>query len=570
MCGICGILGKHDDADINRMLDVLHNRGPDKKGIYSDKDISIGATVLAINDPTAVQPFSNEKGEVHIAFNGEIYNYKEIKELLIKKGHNFSTNTDVEVVVHLFEEYGTKLVKLLKGMFAFVLWDGKSLLLGRDRHGVKPLYYFFSDDIFIFGSEIKPILQHPHVPRKINRNALIEQSVFGFILSTHLTIFDKIMQVPPGTLMKVWRNHSNNTFRTTTWKYPNLRKNNSNYTTHSADEQVSQVFSKIEESCKLIMQQDTQPKALFLSGGIDSSLLALLCSVYSSSPLHTFTIADSSEHPDIESARKISEETGTIHHEIIVSLDEVIKELPNIVYSFEGFIIEDVFSHAGEWAFSMLSKSASKHTKVAICGEGADELFCGYWMHKYPLSYYKHLMTRLDSFNFPYSLKIKDELKRFINNGGPFIVTYEILLNSGLPNYHLWGGDKASMQYGLEVRYPYLYDDLINTIPFPERGTEKFALNEIIRKYFNRSNNLSSIMSRKKESLPSSLSNVYQELVSLCEDVIGDKYVETHPWRKYLRTKLDILIFDVFSYLYDIDEERGSFNYKGDIFGILE
>src|SRR6266571_153098 len=208
MCGIAGVV--YDDRsrvvdrdEVKRMSDTLTHRGPDDEGFFVDRNVGLGMRRLNVIDlVTGHQPISNEDGSIWIVFNGEIYNYPELRKELEKKGHRFSTNTDTETVVHAYEEYGENCVKHLNGMFAFAIWDGprQRLVLARDRLGVKPLYYFLNDRLLVFGSEPKAILQHPEVPTALDLEALDSYLTFEYVPAP-LSIFQGVRKLPPGHLL---------------------------------------------------------------------------------------------------------------------------------------------------------------------------------------------------------------------------------------------------------------------------------------------------------------------------------------------------------------------------------
>lgn len=566
MFRICGILGKSDVETIEKMLGAMIHKGFDGRWLYDDVDISFGVCGLGIaGTEKEVQPVFNEKHTACVLFNGEIYNYLDLKRRLIRKGHDLSTEMDAEIVLHLFEEYGEECVTLLKGTFAFAIWDGKKLFLARDRMGVKPLFYTFlsSEDLFIFGSEIKAIFQHEQVPRSISERALCEQSIFGFILSPELTLFEGIRQLHPGTTMTVHRNHCNGKIKYHTEQYYQLdapAPADEYISYQDIEEKTALLQSKLEESCNSFVSRSTLPKGIMLSGGLDSTLLALCCSRYSSVPIHTFSIADSLGHPDIEFARKVSEHIGSEHHEFIVDFDEFIGQLPQMVFALEGLVVEGVFPHGGEGAFFLLSKHASRFVKVALCGEGADELFGGYWMHEYPLGYYDQLQDRINSLNSsnPYIQDLRIKIMKWFpaqTEEELSLSSLDFFFRSSLANYHLWAVDRGSMWHGLEVGVPYLYDDVVQMavrIPYNlkmNRGVSKYILRKVANRCFNYGQ-LMDIISREKRALPSAFTNMLQRLTSLCDETITDEYVRRHPFKEYLRTKVDMLMFDLLYYTF--------------------
>ncbi|MCZ7384502.1 MAG: asparagine synthase (glutamine-hydrolyzing) [Candidatus Methanoperedens sp.] len=571
MCAICGIFGASNEEAIHKMMEVMKPRGPDGMGVHIDADISLGVHRLSIVDSkNGDQPIFNETRETCILFNGEVYNYKPLREELVNNGHQFSTETDTEVVLHLFEEYGEQCVDLLKGMFAFAIWDGQKLFLARDRMGIKPLFYTFlpTEGLFIFGSEIKSIFQYDKVPRTINEKALCEQSVLGYILSSDLTLFEGIKQLCPGTTMSISKNRHKNKIDLCIKQYYRLKipaPSNESAGDQEIKEMINLLQNELEETSKLFVSHSELPKGVLLSGGLDSSLLAILCAKHSPIPLHTFSVADSLEHLDLEYARKVSQFINSKHHEIIIDFDEFLNELPNFVLAYENLSRGGTFNPFGDFGFYLLSKRASKFVKVAICGEGADELFGGYWMHKYPVGYSGRLKENLESFNpsNPFVCELKEDLKKWfpddINRELYAQNVLDFLLRSAETNYHLWAVDHGSMPHGLEVRVPYLYEDIVQmVIKFPSKvkihnGTTKYILRKVADKYFEEKG-LQNILSREKLALPSGFTNLSKKLASFCEMLIPDKYYNEHQFRQYLHSKVDVLMFDM---LYKIFIDNG-------------
>lgn len=561
MCAICGIFGASNEETIHEMMEVMKPRGPDGMGVHIDTDILLGVHRLSIVDSkNGNQPIFNETRKSCILFNGEVYNYKHLREKLVKNGHQFSTETDSEVVLHLFEEYGEECVDLLKGMFAFAIWDGQKLFLARDRMGIKPLFYTYlpSEDLFIFGSEIKAIFQHDKVPRDINEKALCEQSVLGYILSSDLTLFEDIKQLCPGTTMSISKNRVKKKIELCIKPYYKPRTpapSNESVGDQEIKEMINLLQDKLEECSKLFVSHGELPKGVLLSGGLDSSLLAILCAKHSPIPLHTFSVADSLEHLDLEYARKVSQYINSKHHEIIIDFDEFLNKLPDFVLAYENLSLGGTFNPFGDFGFYLLSKRASEFVKVAICGEGADELFGGYWMHKYPLGFTDRLKENLECFDpsNPYVLELKEDLKkRFpdrVNKEQYTQNVLDFLLQSAETNYHLWAVDHGSMSHGLEVRVPYLFEDIVQmVIEIPlnlkiHNGTTKYILRKAASKYFEEK--LQDILSREKQALPSGFTNLSKKLANSCEKLITDEYFDEHPFRQYLKNKVDVLMFDL-------------------------
>lgn len=583
MCGICGIFGQSDKRVVQNMLEAIKHRGPDNEGFYEDDRISLGVCRLSIVDiEKGNQPIFNEKHTMCIIFNGEIYNYLDLRKKLIERGHKFTTKADTEVILHLFEEYGRDCVGYLKGMFAFAIWDGENLLLARDRMGIKPLFYTFlpHKKLFLFGSEIKTIFQHPEVDRAINEQTLCEQSVLGFILSPDESLFKGVKQLLPGTTMLVSKD-SGDEIHIETRRYFSLK--DIYQKTEPADIQsvTNSLQSEFENTSKLFSAHSELEKSLFLSGGLDSSLLATFFS--KALPIKTFSVADTTSSPDLRFARKVANFIGSEHYEVRITFDDILKEIPNFTVAYENLSFGGGFNRGGDLAFFLLSKEIAKRVKIAITGEGADELFAGYWMHKWPLGYSDRIKERLNKFDLsqnPYARDLMERLEEWFppeeNKDLYFLNTLKFFLGSGLSNYHLWAVDRSSMWHSLEVRVPYLYDDLVQlALEIPgdlkvKDGETKFILRRFAEKYF-KNGDMREIIQRKKKAMPDAIENISQDMLSFCNSQIPDKYLSQHPYKQYFHDKVDVLMFDL---LYKVFiENRGKVpeGFRvGDLYKVLE
>lgn len=567
MCGICGVYGRSDKSLTQDMIKVIKHRGPDSEGFYNGVDVSLGVCCLSIVDvENGNQPIFNETKQMCIIFDGEIYNYLELREALIKKGHYFSTKTDTEVILHLFEEYGSRCVNLLKGMFAFCIWDGKKLFLARDRMGIKPLFYTFlpEDNLFIFGSEIKALFQYPKVPRIIDEKTMAQQMVLGFALDMDKTIFKGIKQLSPGMTMSVKKANQDNKITVHLQQYFSLSSPapiDENISDQDIKNLSIQLQSNLEKICELHALQGDFPKGILLSGGIDSSLLTILSSKYLPHPIKTFSIADCKEHVDLEFARKVAHHIGAEHHEIIIKIDGFVKELPIFILAHENLLLGgNIFNPFGDIGLFLISKNISKFVKVVTCGEGADELFGGYWMHYWPLGYADRIFERLAKLpENSISYRLKQRLREWFpydeDRNLYFVNTLDFFLKGGLANRHLWASNQGSMWHGLEMRVPYLYDDVVQlAVKIPANlkiryGISKYILRKVASSYFN-DGDLFEILLRKKQALPCAFANISKKLESFCEELISDEYMRNHPYRPYLSTKVEVLMFDLVNLIF--------------------
>jgi len=370
MCGICGIV--HSEKEriveanlIKKMCDVITHRGPDDFGIYADHNVGLGMRRLSIIDlETGKQPISNEDGKIWIVFNGEIYNHKELRKELEGFGHKYKTQTDTETIVHAYEEYGDNCVQRLNGMFAFAIWDchKNMLFLARDRIGIKPLYYFFDKNRFIFGSEIKSILQAGDIPKRIDLQALDSFLTMEFIPAP-LSIFQDIKKLPPGYTLKL---RDNNIWLQNYWDVE-IKSNGVNPL------QIKQKLKALlQDAVKLRLMSDV-PLGAFLSGGIDSSTVVALMAQVMDQPVKTFSIGfEDSTYNELKYARIIAEKFNTEHHEFIIKPDIV--DLADNLLKF----LDEPFGDFSIFPTYLVSKMARDYVTVVLSGDGGDELFGGY------------------------------------------------------------------------------------------------------------------------------------------------------------------------------------------------
>jgi asparagine synthase (glutamine-hydrolysing) len=378
---MCGIVGFNWDDKIllSKMMESIKHRGPDQKGVYIDENISLGSRRLSIIDLTKKgrQPIHNEDGSIWLIFNGEIYNYKEIRSDLEKKGHKFYSETDSEVIVHAYEEYGEECVKEFNGCFAFCIYDSnkKKLFLARDRLGIKPLYYFFDKERFIFASEIKAILIHD-VKREINFNAL--HNFLSFRCNNlGETFFKGIFKLLPGhTLIFDYKNIF-------IGKYWDLVMNPEN---ESENFYSKLLYKNLKESVEKRLMSDV-PLGVYLSGGIDSSSIVALMSSLTDNSIKTFSVGYGLKDyvDELPKAKFAAEYFGTEHHEIIAD-EKCINLLPEIIWH-----LDEPIAVPSCIPTYLLSNHAKKYVTVVLTGEGADEQLAGYSRYKFMVLHDKYL-----------------------------------------------------------------------------------------------------------------------------------------------------------------------------------
>jgi asparagine synthase (glutamine-hydrolysing) len=374
MCGICGKLA-FDHREIispslvKAMADTIQHRGPDDEGYYVSGPVGLGFRRLSIIDlKSGHQPLSNEDGSIWIVFNGEIYNYQELRSFLLTRGHVFKTRTDTEVIVHLYEEFGSGCLEKLRGMFAFAIWDAntKSLFMARDRVGIKPLYYCLTDKSVVFASEIKAILADPSVQRQVAPEFIDRFLTFQYMPGED-TLLEGIRKLAPGHYLVA--TDGNASIR----QYWDLQFEESRAHT-SIERTEAELLSLLSEAVKLHMIADV-PVGVLLSGGVDSTGLLSLAVDQTDKRISTFTVGFSGENFADERpfAKLAAERFGTQHHEMTISAEDFRDFLPRYVWHMEEPVCEPPAI-----ALYYVSALARKHVTVLLSGEGGDEAFAGY------------------------------------------------------------------------------------------------------------------------------------------------------------------------------------------------
>ena len=367
MCGICGFTWK-DQQLVNRMNTVMTHRGPDQEGIYCCDDFSFGHRRLSIIDlsENGRQPMFNEDGTVCLVFNGEIYNFMELRDILKSKGHIFSSNSDSEVIIHAYEEYGLDVLQKLRGMFAFAIYDTKKkeLLLARDRIGIKPLYYCQKGKDLIFGSEIKSVLEDRSIDRAVNTQALFDYVGFEFVPAP-ATMFKGINKLPAGHYLL----YRNGEFKTEQYWDMNCSPLDS---PPSFEEAVEQLRELMDQAVKSHLISDV-PLGVFLSGGLDSSTLVALMRRHIPGSLKTFTIGyHDKSFSELDYAEQVATHFSTDHKVLMLddlNADYVEKTL---------WHLDEPMTDLSTVPLYLLCGQAKKHVTVCLSGEGADESFAGY------------------------------------------------------------------------------------------------------------------------------------------------------------------------------------------------
>lgn len=508
MCGFVGVFNLNGETfsldNLRRMANSIAHRGPDGEGYFSEDSISLAHRRLAIIDTSEMgtQPMASANSDWVIVFNGCIYNYKELKEDLKRKGHSFRSTSDTEVIAEGLSQYGISFFESLNGMFAIAAWNKKerTLYLSRDRYGVKPLYYWFKDKTLVFASEIKAIIKHPKYSMALNHHALNEYFTFQNLF-TYQTLFDGITMLPPANTVKV-NSHTTSVIHNSWWDYDFTK----------ADEKIG-FDEAVEETERLFKQAvDRQmvadvPVGSYLSGGMDSGSITAIASS-KVDRLCTFTCGfDMSAVTGVEAnyderrdAELMANAFKTEHYEQVINAGDLKWSLPRVVYHLEDLRVGMSYPNY------YISRLASKFVKVCLQGTGGDELYGGY-----PWRYYRVFksLDQGDYFNQYYDFwqrLVSDIEKKELFTASTYskinideprkiferVFTFNDSLRYDTPEQHinnslyfeiktflpglLLVGDKLSMANGLEERFPFLDNDLVN---FAQRIPVKHKLGNL-------------------------------------------------------------------------------------------
>lgn len=384
MCGIAGYFVSQPfaigDSALRDMANAIAHRGPDDEGYYETQTcdgsgrLGLAHRRLSIIDlSTGHQPLGNEDGTVQIVFNGEIYNFRELRDELISHGHSFRTHSDTETIVHAYEQWGDDCVKRFRGMFAFALWDARTerLFVARDRFGKKPLFLLDREGLLLFASEIKSILTFQSVHATVNREALRDYFAYRYVPGPE-TLFQGIRKLMPGC-RAVWQNG-----RLTETRYYFPPDRTPLWSSVVAADPVGSFLRELEEAVRLRMVSDV-PFGAFLSGGIDSSAVVGLMSRHCSQPVNTFSVGFAeSAYSELRHAKSIADLFHTRHHELTISHDHLMVHLPALVRFREAPVAEP-----SDIPIYLLSKEAGKSVKMVLTGEGSDEVLGGYPKHAF-------------------------------------------------------------------------------------------------------------------------------------------------------------------------------------------
>lgn len=471
MCGICGFYHKREISNsiLKDMNDTLSYRGPNDEGIFIEKankkyQIGLAHKRLSILDLSKKghQPMFSFDKNIIVSYNGEIYNYKEIQKTLKSKGYVFDSETDTEVIIYAYKEWGINCIKKFNGMFSISIYDksNDTLYLVRDRIGIKPLYYYQSRNGIVFGSELKPIMKHPCFKKKINFKSLNMYLHHSYITAPN-TIFKNTYKVNPGCYLKIKGNEINEI------KYWDIKDkySNKNINHKTEDLYLKDLDNLITDSIKKRMISDV-PLGAFLSGGIDSSLVVSIMQKISSKPINTFTIGfDEDKYNEAHHAKKVSEYLGTDHHEVYLPITKaqgLIEQIP--------LYYDEPFADSSQLATMLVSKLAKKNVTVSLSGDGGDELFCGYNRYNKALKFkrYSFLSNFFNLIKDDYLAAINRRLLKF-----KYLNTNNSIVNSDYltSKYYLKGLIKEDFEF--EKKY-------FNILDLAENIQEKYMLKDLV------------------------------------------------------------------------------------------
>jgi len=383
MCGIAGFVAcsapSDSDKTLRRMTGVLRHRGPDDDGFYQDGVAFLGQRRLSIIDVAGGrQPMANETGSCWITYNGEIFNHASVRPELEKAGHRYATRCDTETVLHAYEEYGPQSVTRFRGMFAFAIWDRdrRRLFCARDRLGIKPFYYCFDGTVFAFASEIKALLARPECTARLEEETLPECLAFGYV-SEERTLFRGVKKLMPGHWLMVDASSGALTLRIERyWDAPAPAGTDP----RPDEEWIGETRRRLEESVEMRLMSDV-PLGMFLSGGVDSSAIAALMKRLRSEPVKTFAVGYADErYSELSYARQVAGAIGTDHHEVRIGLEDFFAAVPKMIWHED-----EPLAWPSSVSLHFVSALAARQVKVALTGEGSDELFGGYERYRWNL-----------------------------------------------------------------------------------------------------------------------------------------------------------------------------------------
>lgn len=557
MCSIIVTFNEAEPEILRSMAESIRHRGPDSFEVWENGRHGIAARRLSIfGDSNAAMIFKDSVTGNIILLNGEIYNYEELWRDLAKRGIVRQSSLEAELINRLYEVYGLDFARYLKGMFAIVILDRQGLILARDRFGIKPLHYAKTGRNIFVSSEIKGILSHPMITPVLNMKALEETRVFGYMTDQDATFFEGIHQVHPGAVVAF--SDEEMVEKRQFGILPAARFQNGNGLP-DYQEACTQVRDYVINAVEGMFHHGQMEKGIYLSGGVDSSTIALVAKRLLGYPVQTFTLTDSKENPDFLAAKRVAQVLETQHHEYFVTARDYWRAVPDYTAHYEGLMAGGVFHIQGGVAFHMLSQRIAQNVKVAFSGEGADELFGGYyWIYTHPLGFSDRIRNNLQNIlpnermaGYVDRLFPQPENERLYRRN-----LFDHLLRAGLSNYHLQSVDRSAGAFGFEIRPLYLDDDLSQLameLPIeykvPDKKTTKMILKDAFRKDFEEAG-IGWVQQRLKLGMPGAISAIDQEIAASVAAVITDEELKKHPLGNKLGSKMNLLLYDLFEHIF--------------------
>lgn len=541
MCGICGFYGTNNSKLIQDMVQVMKHRGPDANGFIENDNCTLGHVRLSIIDLSnnANQPMVNFESSVILSYNGEIYNYKEVRKTLESKGVIFRTHSDTEVILNAYIEYGEYFVEKLDGMFAIAIYNKieDTLYLYRDRFGKKPLLYFTKQDKLFFASELKALLYSKDCPTTISEDAFFSYLTFRYSLSSEF-IIEGIHKLPPASYLKKVSGKEVqiiNYWQLIAHPYPH---------SDGTDEEI--IRELFFESVKKRLVADV-PIGVLLSGGVDSSAIAVTMSRMVEQPIKTFTVGFGAPDDEFPFARQIAQQENTEHIELTINLNNILDELSDIVW----FMDEPYADGGGIATYFVARKLKEYNIKVVLVGEGGDEVFGGYIEHKMGAGFFNYVPEAIKKWLYFYLNSFAPQIIRkkgvkkvdhFFNSSEKELCSNDFLCkmtnferHSLLPNGLLMKVDRMTMAFGIEARTPFLDEDLLRYVVSlsPDKRLGKKIFKQSMVNYLP-----SSILTRKKQGfkvpfetwLNSGLKDYAREIIfdynGHSVEILGNDFIE--------------------------------------------
>lgn len=564
MCGIVGIVGGHPAARaplVREMADAIVHRGPDSDGYHATRLADVGVRRLAIVDlEHGDQPILSETGDRAIVFNGEIYNYRELRAELVQRGHRFRSDADTEVILHLFEDEGADCLRRLHGMFAFAIVSDDEVFIARDRLGIKPLYVtsIRGGGTLLFASEVKALLRCREVDVSVDPASFADRRVLGYQTGLQ-TAFAAIRRLPPGHYLRLRDRAGALEVEERRYYQVSVAPQDRGF-----DEAAGEVRDALQQAVDTHVHADV-PVSLTLSGGIDSTLLAWMLRSGARGATRTYTIACDPQAQDRLAGRTLAGALELRHEETLPTFEEYVDVIPRFVWAAE------TVPSTASIPLHLLCRRIGRSVKVCLNGEGADELFAGYPEYLDPARTVGALgreLARAEALGLPVSERAREivaALRRPRRYAAYLGTLLELFQQDQLELRHLAVLDHHAMASSLEIRVPFLDDRVVetaNTLPLsfkarPQLGVTKYILKRLLLRLAGDAGHDAAL--RRKDGFPSPGEPWRSRFAALCQQAISDDYAAGHRYRDFfcrrtpeggLAGKERLLLFDVFEQIF--------------------